>query len=235
MRTKLPLLDPSAIRPLSSSLLERELHPFWTVKNSIRIFFGALLVFEALNMAGIIRSDIQFTWLGLFLTALAVWGILEFIAYRYALHRGAALHSSLWVLAALSLALDAGGDMFHLYERFFWWDSALHLFSSGVACIVFFVIVSSFAMPRGQGALSIHEKLRIAIFFAMALAMTTGALYEIEEYAEDLVFGSNRLGLGTDTANDLMFDAIGVLLAGVILRLAAARKARLTNVLEMER
>jgi hypothetical protein len=32
-----------------------------------------------------------------------------------------------------------------------------------------------------------------------------------------------------------MFDAIGVLLAGVILRLAAARKARLTNVLEMER
>ncbi|MCK4553341.1 hypothetical protein KAU19_00025, partial [Candidatus Parcubacteria bacterium] len=39
------------------------------------------------------------------------------------------------------------------------------------------------------------------------------ALYEIEEYLEDVIFHTNRLGPGADTANDLFCNLTGVLIA----------------------
>jgi hypothetical protein len=57
-------------------------------------------------------------------------------------------------------------------------------------------------------------------------------LYEIEEYSEDLIYGTQRSGLGTDTANDLMFNTLGVLcmcLALWVILSRARRKSKLVS------
>ena len=53
-------------------------------------------------------------------------------------------------------------------------------------------------------------RLKLSLFLAAASTISLGALYEVEEYAEDLLFNTNRLGPGADTADDLLLNIFGV-------------------------
>ena len=59
---------------------------------------------------------------------------------------------------------------------------------------------------------------------ALCLNVLFAVLYEIEEYSEDFFYGTNRLGDGPDTANDLMLNLIGG--AIIILAIMAYRAIR---------
>ncbi|MBI4407047.1 MAG: hypothetical protein HY565_00925 [Candidatus Kerfeldbacteria bacterium] len=173
-----------------------------------RILFAGLITFEVLVWLEFIPLTTTFTILGLIITQVAVWVILEIIQVR--LRRPYAW----WVmtLVVLAVMLDAAGDLFHWYTTFYWYDAVLHLFGSGVAAVWVWntlMIVYSQRAPY-----------KLIFMGACGIAIALGVGYEIEEYLEDFFTGSHRLGDGFDTANDLLLNTTGVLLAVISLTLS---------------
>ena len=113
---------------------------------------------------------------------------------------------ALFILATLYL-----GEVQDFYDRFWWWDLALHFGSAmGFGILGFLLVFMLFqgdryaAPPWAVGVLS------------FCLAMTVGALWEIFEYAMDTLFGFNMMKSGLpDTMGDLIVDAVGAALAAL--------------------
>ena len=113
---------------------------------------------------------------------------------------------AVFVMASLYL-----GELHSFYERFWWWDIALHFFSAlGVGTIGFLLVLMMFegdryaAPPWALGLLS------------FCLAITVGTLWEIFEYAMDSLFGYNMQKSGLqDTMGDLIVNAVGAALAAL--------------------
>ena len=184
------------------------------VINFIRLFFVGLIIFEILNYLKILQFNLQYTWLGLIITASASWLLVEYLANEFRKRKGHFLHWLIWLIVLASLSLDAAGDFFHLYGRFSWWDQLIHLFVSAVVCFTLFTIINTFWIDQFKFSLLFKSgRLKLSLLLAATSTLTLGALYEIEEYTEDLIFYTNRLGPGTDTPNDLLFNLIGVLIA----------------------
>ena len=97
------------------------------------------------------------------------------------------------------------GEVFDFYERFWWWDMAMHGSSAVGFGLVGFVLV--FIMFQGDRFAA--PPIAMA-FFAFCFAMTIGALWEIFEYGMDQTFGMNMQKSGLDdTMGDLMVNTLG--------------------------
>ncbi len=172
-----------------------------------RVLLAGLLLFEFLNLTGLIRFGLTFTWLGLLLTCLFIWLMLEVASYLFKRNRIGQFPGLAFLAATVVIYIDALGDIFKLYGQFDCYDRIAHLAGGGAAAAVVFAII--FALNRsGRIALPRIGQLLFAFFAAAFL----GIVYELEEYFEDLLTGSGRLGDGFDTANDLLFDLTGALI-----------------------
>lgn len=97
------------------------------------------------------------------------------------------------------------GEVFSFYERFWWWDIAMHAGSAlGFGMIGFVLVFMMF-----QGDRYAAPPLALA-FFAFCFAVTMGTLWELFEFAVDQLFETNmqRTGL-LDTMGDLIVNMIG--------------------------
>jgi hypothetical protein len=177
-----------------------------------RIILVTIIVVEALAALDIVPIETQFTWKGLIMQSVVVLILIE-AANKYierkkfdiAIGPGA-------FLVTLQIAVDATGDMAHLYARFIWFDQLLH-FTGGF--VISFITTGMYRalfekqrvkpLPRGE-----------IIVSGLGVGMIGAMIYEGEEYLEDLLTGSNRLGDGFDTADDIVFDLLGGLLAAVL-------------------
>lgn len=185
------------------------------LRRGVRIYLLLITLFEISNFLGLLSFNTEFTWLGLLVTTLAIWGTLEATNYFHLQKNGTSIHGLVWLLVAIALSLDMSADLFRLYSAFPWWDRLLHLLNSGIACAVIFLLITSFwKRPIG---ISMKRWMAFSLLFAMLSTITFSVLYEIEEYMEDILFGTNRLGPGTDTADDLTLNFLGVLFASGIL------------------
>ena len=185
--------------------------------NFARLLFVGLIIFELLNYLKILQFSLEYTWLGLIITSTVSLILLEITAYKYKQIKGHYLHWSIWLIVAASLSLDAFGDFFHYYGRYSWWDQAVHLFASGVICFTLFIVISAFWIDKFKYSLLFKTgRLKLSLFLAATSTMTLSAIYEVEEYVEDVLFNTNRLGPGPDSANDLLFNLLGVLTAVAI-------------------
>ncbi len=183
------------------------------VINFARLLFAGLIIFELLNYLKVLQFNTQFTWLGLVITSCACLILLEITAYKYKKIKGHYLHWSIWLIVAAGLSLDAFGDFFHLYGRYSWWDQFAHSFISAVICFTLFIVISAFWIDKFKFSLLMKTgRLKLSLLLAATSAMSLSALYEIEEYVEDVIFHTNRLGPGTDTANDLVCNLTGILI-----------------------
>ena len=99
------------------------------------------------------------------------------------------------------------GEVFDFYERFWWWDIAMHGGSAVGFGLIGFVLV--FMMFQGDRFAA--PPFAIA-FFAFCFALAIGALWEIFEFGMDQLFGFNMQKSGLmDTMGDLMVDTAGAL------------------------
>lgn len=184
----------------------------------INILFGCLIIFEILNFISLLHVRVQFTWLGLIITASATWIFLAIISKHYAQKKGVPLPWQIWLIAFAAVTSDAAGDMLHLYARFFWWDQFVHFSVSGIQCFTLFIISNAFWIDEFKFSLLMKKgRFALSLLIAVASSMAFGALYEIEEYVEDLLFKTNRLGPGTDTANDLLMNFLGIMLVASLI------------------
>ena len=114
----------------------------------------------------------------------------------------------LFVFASLFL-----GEFHSYYERFWWWDVALHSISGLLLGILGFLLV--YMLNENRRA-EVHLRAGFVALFAFAFAVTAGALWEIFEFAADQLLGTQmqKPMLGdpsglTDTMWDLIVDALG--------------------------
>lgn len=113
-----------------------------------------------------------------------------------------------FVFAALFL-----GEVRGYYERFGWWDIALHTTSGLLLGILGFLLVY---VLNADERIDLHMRPRFVALFAFTFAMAVGALWETFEFGMDRTFGMNMQkpmfgdpsGL-TDTMWDLIVDALG--------------------------
>ncbi len=99
------------------------------------------------------------------------------------------------------------GEVFDFYERFWWWDIAMHGTSAVAFGLIGFVFV--FMMFQGDRFAAPHLQLS---FLAFCFAMTIGTVWEIFEFAMDQIFGLNMQKSGLrDTMGDLIINAVGAL------------------------
>jgi hypothetical protein len=184
-----------------------------------RFAFGAWILVEALSWAKVLPLTLEFTWFGLILTASFAWGAIEFISWRLRKIGAQSLWGGTLLLALLSQCTDAGGDIFRLYGTYGWYDQVAHIIGgAAVALIVFNLFTSLHVAQR----ISLGPKLRgwIAVMGSMAI----GSLYEIEEYSEDVIRHSHRLGDAFDTANDMLCNTIGAILLVLVIVWVRRRK-----------
>ena len=112
------------------------------------------------------------------------------------------------------------GEVRDYYNRFWWWDIALHTSSGFLLGILGFLLVHVLTEAE---RVQVHMKAGFVAFFAFLFALGVGALWEIFEFTMDQLFGTTmqKPMLGdpsglTDTMWDLIVDALGALVISVL-------------------
>lgn len=138
--------------------------------------------------------------------------VLTFTPRRFARWLGVELPASFivaivfFIFATLFL-----GEVFDFYERYFWWDIALHFGSAmGFGLLGFLFIFMLFAGDRYAA-----PPAAIA-FLSFCVAIAIGVLWEIFEFSMDQIFGLNMQKSGLmDTMYDLVIDTFGAALGAL--------------------
>lgn len=106
----------------------------------------------------------------------------------------------LFIFATLFL-----GEAIDFYNRYWWWDIALHATSAigfglvGFICIFYLFEGDRYAAPAWAVS-----------FFSWCFAVAIGAVWEVFEFTVDSIFGTNMLKSGLpDTMGDLIVNVIG--------------------------
>lgn len=178
-----------------------------------RIAFATWIFVEILSWAGILPLTLEFTWLGLVITASAAWGALELISWWLRKHGAATLWGWTFLVALVSQCTDAFGDILRLYGTYSWYDQVAHFVGGAVLALVTFNTLHAL-----HDAGKVQLPLGARVLVSIAAAMAIGSLYELEEYGEDVVFGSNRLGSAFDTGNDMLLNTLGAVCIILVLQ-----------------
>lgn len=116
------------------------------------------------------------------------------------------------LIAVFAYATVFLGEVGGYYERFWWWDSMLHLGSAFAFCLLGFVVLLIYFGKE-------ENKIQpwVISIFAFCFASTIGVLWEIFEFFMDQTFGLNmqRSGL-MDTMSDLIINSIGAGIASIV-------------------
>lgn len=103
------------------------------------------------------------------------------------------------------------GEVSDFYQRFWWWDLALHLISAiGFGLVGVIVLLLLFGKKRNESHPFIFGLL------SFCFAVTVGVMWEIYEFGMDQFFGFNMQKSGLfDTMADLIIDSIGGCIAAL--------------------
>ena len=174
-------------------------------------FYSFLIIIIRLSLIISIIGALYFqNWNTLFITILAL--ILTLIPgvvkKRYDINFPIGFHFTIIFLIYASIFL---GDINNFYNKFWWWDIAIHIIIAITLGLIGFIFL-----------LFLHqvEKLRARPFMisiiTFSIALSLGTLWEIFEFIMDTFFGTNMLKSGLpDTMGDLIVDSIGALIAAL--------------------
>lgn len=179
-----------------------------------RVRLGVLLFLQTVMAVELALLLIQGSWLnGVWLLAImVVTGAPAVLGHRLPVRIPAEyeLLTILFVFGALFL-----GEFRSYYERFWWWDIALHATSGLLLGILGVLLV--YVLNENK-RVDLHMRPGFVALFAFTFAVTVGTFWEIFEFTVDQVFGTRMQkpmlddpsGL-TDTMWDLIVDAAGAL------------------------
>lgn len=159
-------------------------------------------------------------WCGLFLTALvalffARWQ-LAFVSTVTLMLSLAPVVISRWANVKVPDSFVVGvvlfvggtlflGEVFDFYERYWWWDVAMH----GGSAIAFGLTGFLLIFMMFQGDRYAAPPFAVSVF-AFCFAVTIGVAWEVFEFSMDQLLGLNMQKSGlVDTMGDLIVDAVG--------------------------
>ena len=119
-----------------------------------------------------------------------------------------------WVIAwgamTVAILVNAAGYILDLYDRFWWFDDAIHAYTSFTLSLLLALLLYGRVLDGAQT----HS-----VLFVLAVAVLgagIGALWEIAEWGYDQWVPENAILGKTDTMIDLIMDTIGSLAAGLV-------------------
>ncbi|MEO1138191.1 MAG: hypothetical protein AAFW87_01935 [Pseudomonadota bacterium] len=174
------------------------------VRSPVMVLIWALLLLTALVALVLTRWSLAFVSIA----TLALSLVPPILASRWSLTLPLPflLATTLFFFASIFL-----GEAFDFYERFWWWDLALH----GSSAVGFGLIGFLFVFMLFEGDRFAAPPSALA-FIAFCVAMTIGALWEVFEYGMDSIFGLSMQKSGLDdTMGDLMINAVGSAIASL--------------------
>ncbi len=137
---------------------------------------------------------------------------LTFLPQRFARFFGIQLPGT--ILAATVIFIFATlflGEVADFYQRFWWWDVALHFLSALSFGTMGFLLI--FMLFEGDRYAAPPWALATLAF---CVGLSIGALWEIFEFAMDQLFGMNMQKSGlVDTMKDLIIDTLGAALGAL--------------------
>ena len=175
-----------------------------TKSPAVVLIIQFILVVQALT--GVLTQ----TWSAVFVAVATL--ALTFLPGRFAGYLGIKLPPSflsaivIFIFAALFL-----GEVADFYERFWWWDVALHFTSALSFGLVGFLLI--FMLFEGNRYAAPPWALATLAF---CVGLSIGTLWEVFEFAMDHLFGTNMQKSGLmDTMKDLIIDTIGATIGAV--------------------
>ncbi|NNU81172.1 hypothetical protein HMH01_12070 [Halovulum dunhuangense] len=130
------------------------------------------------------------------------------LASRFAIRLPTSFIAAITVFVFATIFL---GEALDFYNRYWWWDVALH----GGSAIGFGLVGFLFAFMLFEGDRYAAPPWAIGVI-AFCFAVSIGVMWEIFEFAMDSFFGLNMQKSGLpDTMGDLIVDVIGAAIGGL--------------------
>lgn len=176
------------------------------IKNNrlIDIAYASLAVLLVLEVA--LRYDTTVRQVALSITNVLSSLILFFVIRRLRIYGAQLPWTTAW-LVAIGVWFDAMGNFVHFYQRFGWWDKLAHGVGSAAAALALFALFSAL---QDLGRIRLTRWL--TALFAVSCTTLLAAMYEITEFLGDQWFATHRVTDLYDTADDLLWNTVGVML-----------------------
>ncbi len=184
-----------------------------TLDRADRIQLVAANGMQLIMLGAIVYAVATQSWMNVFLAsgAFAVTLLPAFIRRNYRVYLPIEFDAILILFIFASLFL---GEMRSYYERFWWWDLALHASAGMIMGIIGFALV--FILNR-------HERIAVSLdpffvaLFSFCFAEAIGVVWEIFEFGMDSLFGMNMQKSGLrDTMGDLIVNTVGAALVSTV-------------------
>ena len=103
------------------------------------------------------------------------------------------------------------GLQLNFYATLWWWDKMAHLLGSAIVGALGFYGV--YALERAG---KIQVGLGMIALFTFIFAVAIGAVWEVGEYASDIVLDTHNQAGNTDTMVDLINDSVAGLIVAIL-------------------
>jgi hypothetical protein len=115
-----------------------------------------------------------------------------------------------WGLVTLAALLNISGYVWNLYDKVRLFDEVVHTYTLFaltllVALLLFGIVLTGFGEHRG-----------LLFLVIVCIGLAVGAVWEITEWAYDLVVPSDVIQGKQDTMTDLILDGAGAAIAGLV-------------------
>jgi hypothetical protein len=118
---------------------------------------------------------------------------------------------ALWSIAILATIVNIAGYLWHLYDRIWWFDDAIHAYTTFTVTLVAGLLLYSLVLT-GAERYSI-----LLILTITCVGLGFGAFWEIGEWLYDLSVRGNVILGKQDTMIDFVMDGIGAISAGMLI------------------
>lgn len=176
----------------------------------LKILYGAIFISFAIAA---VLAAVQGNWDSFFLSlaAIALFLVPFLIGKQFKIYIPTIF--SLLISAFLYATLILG-EIEQYYQKYWWWDSMLHAGSAMAFGIIGLIVILIFFR---LGKLTAPPF--VVCLFAFCFAIAVGVVWEIYEFAGDMLVGTNMQQTQTgviDTMKDLIVDTIGAFIGAVL-------------------
>ena len=117
----------------------------------------------------------------------------------------------------LGMVVQAWGNVLGAFEHVYAYDKLVHLvLPAAMSALLYFVALRFDVLPDLEHESGIRQRLGI-LLVTFCMGVTLGAAYEVYEYGVDHLLGAGLTISYGDTIADLIDDALGALLGGLLL------------------
>jgi hypothetical protein len=117
----------------------------------------------------------------------------------------------------LGMNLAIWGNVFGLFDAIYGYDKVVHfLLPCGSAMLLYICLCHLRLVPDLSEDAGLHDRIGM-IMVTLAFGLTVGGIFEIWEWFSNTVFGTEMFVTYGDSIGDLIDDALGALIGGVIL------------------